>query len=164
MNTVIIHTLRKRPIPEVQGQVKDQGQGQGQDLKQDTGQGQNQHHLKTLKIKSSERQIYVMLLLVSFTFLVLTTPACVFILYVMFVDYEKSASSFAEYYLFYHVGQKAPYTNNAINFFLYVTSGHKFRRDLIRLFCKRNREQTARASKASTQMSAITEDWIFSHN
>ena len=164
MNTVIIHTLRKRPIPEVQGQVKGQGQGQVKGQKQDTGHGQNEHHLKTLKMKSSERQICIMLLFVSFTFLVLTTPACVFILYVMFVDYEKPASSFEEYYLFYHVGQKALYTNNAINFFLYVTPGHKFRRDLIRLFCKRNRKQTAHASEASTQMSAITENWIFSDN
>ena len=56
MNTVIIHTLQKRSQ-----WVTSQGHGQGQSQGQST--------------KNTERQIYIILLLVTFGFLILTTPA-----------------------------------------------------------------------------------------
>ena len=117
MNSVIIHTLRKRSLGNI-GRSKGQGQSEGQ----------------TPKLKSSEKQIYILLLLVTFAFLILTTPGYAMVMYVNFVDYTKSPKSFAEYYLVYHIGQKTYFTNYGINFFLYVISGHRFRSDLINIF------------------------------
>ena len=85
------------------------------------------------KIKNAEMQMFVILLLVTFTFLILTTPAYLLFIYVMFVNYEESAESFADFTLFYSVAQKTYYTNYAMNFFLYVISGKKFRADLVQL-------------------------------
>ena len=123
MNSFIIHTLRNRPqLTNLRSQ--NQGQCEGQS----PGEGQ------TPKLKSSEMQVYIILLLVTFGFLILTTPAYALFVYMMFYNYEKSAFSFAEFNLFYSVAQKTYYTNYAINFFFYVISGKKFRSDLINLF------------------------------
>ena len=119
MNSVIIHTLRKRSQwivsrPQSQGQGKSQGQS----------------------TRSSERQIYITLLLVTFTFLVLATPMYVFLFWDKFAP-GTTPYFYASYHLFYNVVQKVYYTNNAINFFLYIMSGQKFRTDLLKLFrCK----------------------------
>ena len=130
MNCFIIHTIRNRAkLKEIQPLREEKGQDQGQ------GRGEGQ------KVKSSETQIYVILLLVTFAFLILTTPAYVLFIYVMFVDYGKTPDSFAGFYLFYNVGQKTYYTNYGINFFLYVISGGKFRADLIKLFKSKTDKQ-----------------------
>ena len=70
----------------------------------------------------------------------------------MVFDYTKTSTRLAGYYLFYHIGQKAFYTNNGINFFLYVASGKKFRGDLLNLFWKKRNVEILNASK-STEMS-----------
>ena len=121
MNCVIIYTLRNRTVKNV---PQGQSQGQGQ------------------KVKSSESQIYMILLLVTFAFLILTTPAYIVFLYIMFVDFNRSPNDFAGFYLFYNVAQKAHFTSNGINFFLYVISGGKFREDLVKLLkCKLKRKE-----------------------
>ena len=126
MNTVIIHTLRKRSqstltMSDTQGQVH------------------NIRHGQTVKIKNSESQIYIMLLVVTFGFLILITPGYLIVLYVLVVDYTKTPQLYAGYYFFYHFGSKLYYTNSGINFYLYVISGQKFRSDLVNLFrCKKN--------------------------
>ena len=121
MNSVIIQVLHKRSIS---GIMKSEEKGHNRS--------------QILRMKKSERQIFVILLLVTFGFLVLTTPAYAGILYVNFVDFTKSAYSFAQFQLFYSLAQKLYYTNYGINFYLYVISGKKFRTDLINLleFCK----------------------------
>ena len=53
--------------------------------------------------------------------------------YTKLYDYMKTPYSFAGFYLFYSVAQKAYYTNFGINFYLYVISGQKFRSDLVKL-------------------------------
>ena len=53
-------------------------------------------------------QIYITLLLVTFSFLVLTTPGYVILLYIMKVDYDKSPKVFAEFYFSDNIGQKTP--------------------------------------------------------
>ena len=115
MNGFIIHTLKARST-----NFGKQGQGQSE--------GQ------TTRMKSTEKQIYVTLLLVTFGFLVLTTPAYLLLLYILLIGYGDTPRKFAGYYLFYHVAQKTLFTNNAINFFFYVMSGQKFRTDLLKLF------------------------------
>ena len=117
MNSVIIHTLRTRSIPNVTGSEV-QGQGKGQ----------------TSNIKNTEKQIIVMLLLVTFGFLILSSPCYAMLMYSRYVNIEKSPKFFAGYYLFFSVGQKTYYTNFGINFYFYVISGKKFRSDLVRLF------------------------------
>ena len=117
MNCFIIHTIRQRSALNLMRSVS-QGQREGQ----------------TLKMKNSEMQMFVTLLLVTFGFLILMTPPYVLFVYVNYVNYEKSAYDFAGFSLFYSVGQKTYYTNYAINFFLYVISGKKFRDDLVQLF------------------------------
>ena len=117
MNCVIIYTLRKRSEFKAQ-QTKEQDQGQSE--------GQPP------KMKNSERQIYVILLLVTFSFLILTIPGYLFMLYTLLYDYQKSPEAFAGFHLFYNIGHKTYNTNYGINFFLYVMSGQKFRTDLIK--------------------------------
>ena len=132
MNSVIIHTLRKRSKFT---------------LTSSNGQGQS------TKIKNSERQIYIMLLVVTFGFLILITPAAIMVFYARVVDYAKSPKVYAGYYFFFHFASKWYYTNNGVNFFLYVIAGQKFRSDLVQLFqCRRNRRKTL----VSNSMSAVS--------
>ena len=124
MNSVIIHTIRSRGKQNLQ---MSNNQGQGHD-----------------------RQVFAILLLVTFGFLILVTPVYLFFLYTHLVDYEKTAKSFAEFQLFYSVSQKMYYTNYGINFYLYVISGQKFRTDLIRLFCKQREHSEKKSDEFSS--------------
>ena len=74
-----------------------------------------------------------MLFLVTFGYLILTTPPKVLIFYLNFYS-GHTAYYYAGLHLFYQIGEKTLYTNHAINFFLYVMSGQKFRTDLKNLF------------------------------
>ena len=135
MNSFIIHTIRNRNNGDIRS--GNQGQTEGQDS----------------KVRNSEMQIYVILLLVTFGFLILMTPSYVLFVYVMFVDYEKTAYSFAGFILFHSVAQKTYYTNYGINFYLYVISGQKFRSDLMQLFkCNRERWSELYNSSTSTRL------------
>ena len=84
-----------------------------------------------------------MLLLVTFAYLVLVTPGQIYAaLYLNVIAPKiKTARVYVGIYLFYHIVHKLAPTNNAINFFLYVIFGHKFRDDLLSLliFWKRKR-------------------------
>ena len=82
MNGVIIHTLRTRSIKNL---VKFRNLGQGQN------EGQ------ALKMKSIERQIYVTLLLVTFGFLILTTPSKILPLYVQAFGFGDTPTKFTEF-------------------------------------------------------------------
>ena len=115
--------------------------GQGHNNK---GQGLNQ------KVKKSERHIFVTLLFVTFAFLILSTPAYSYLLYVVLYDYETSPQSFANFILFESIQRNVYISNYAINFFLYVISGRKFRSDLRRLF--RCHIETTEASSSQTKV------------
>ena len=119
MNCVIIQTLQKRSSSA---------------LRKTEGKGQDQSQGRSARMQSAERQIYITLLLVTFGFLILLTPAYIFYLYQMFYDYDQTPRDFAVFYLYNSISQKTIYTNNGINFFLYVLSGQKFRSDLAGLF------------------------------
>ena len=123
MNSVIIHTIRKSFNIKGKRTGNEEGQGQSE------GQG-----------KSSEMQVYATLLLVTFSFLILTTPAYAYYLYVNFFDYTKTVYRYAGFHLLGHASQKGLHTNYAVNFFLYVISGKKFRGDLVKLFKCNNRK------------------------
>ena len=95
MNCVIIQTLRNRSANSL-------ALGQGQSQLDNEG--------STFKIKNTEAQIYIMLLLVTFGFLILVSPSYVFLLYSIVYNYKKSPQSFAGYYLFLQIAQKVYYT------------------------------------------------------
>ena len=119
MNAVIIHTLRQRAnmkLIDFDNQAKGQNGG------------------KNSKMKSSETQIYVTLLMVTFGFLILTTPPYILSLFIPVVNFSETPKRFAGFYLSFQVAQKTFFTNNCINFFFYVMSGQKFRTDLVNLF------------------------------
>ena len=123
MNSVIIHKLRTRSIatPEI------------------TQTQHSQDGISKLRSKNSEIQVFVILLLVTFSFLILTTPAYLFFLFVMLMDFSKTPRLAAGYYLFYNMAHKMQVTNHGINFFLYVISGKKFRTDFKILFLTSNK-------------------------
>ena len=143
MNSVIIHTLRNRNGPKRESNIstisqnRDQGQSQGQ--------GQN------FKIKNSQKQIFAILLLVTFGFLILTTPAYLFFIFNMFIDFTVSPKVFAAYHLFSNIAQKLHFTNHGINFFFYVISGQKFRTDLVKLFKIKAGNLTSNLLPSSTE-------------
>ena len=132
MNSFVIYTLRRRSKNNLQ-RSKCQGQSQGD--------------------KQYQRQIYVMLLLVPFAFLVMTTPVYVTILWQSF-NFRPTPKLIATSYFLFSVTDKIYFTNNGINFFLYVMSGQKFRTDLRNLFtyCKsqNSNPQSIRISEAQT--------------
>ena len=145
MNSVIIHTLRQRSLLKIKHEISTKESSVS-----------NDNHRSNFR--SSETQIFAILLLVTFGFLLLTTPAYAFFLYVKFVNYHKSPESFAEFYLFYNFAHKLYYTNYGINFFLYVISGKKFRSDLVKLFRKKSAKPGENSVDRNTVSSSIEFD------
>ena len=123
MNSVIIHTLKNRFMLKITN-----GSAHSQSHLQSQSQGQNSNN------KSTEGQIYVILLLVAFSFFFLISPYYAFHLCTFLVDFTKSPKALAGRSMFFQIMHKMYFTNNAINFFISVISGHKFRNDLINLF------------------------------
>ena len=115
MNCVIVKRVRSSR------QMFEGTEGQGE-LK---GQGKSRQN----KMKNTENQLTVMLLLVTTLFLILMIPTYIRFLYTSFVT-RDTPSKYASLMLFYHVSHKLYNTNNGINFFLYCISGQKFRNDL----------------------------------
>ena len=143
MNSVIIHTLCSRSklnLRESQGQI---------------GKGQ------TPITKNTERQIIAMLLLVTFGYLICVTPGYLVLFYTMFVDFTKSPKTYAEFTLVQSIGQKMFFTNFGINFYLYVISRHKFRKDLMSLcknifYCCKTANRPSEMSATSSHMGLST--------
>ena len=128
MNSVIIHKIRHRSLSTSVRNAKG--------------------------AKNAESQLFAILLLVTFAFLILTTPGYFLFLFIMFVNFFETAQLFAGYYLLYSVAQKLHVTNHGINFFLYVISGQKFRTDLVNLF--RFKQAASEISKLNrTELSVV---------
>ena len=127
MNSVIIHRIR------LSTKLKNKKLVVNADERLDEAKGYSN------KSKNSEGQVFTILLLVSFGFLILTTPGYLLFLFGMLVDFNATPQLFAGYYLFYNVAQKMHYTNHGINFLFYVISGRKFRTDLMKLFIRKDK-------------------------
>ena len=128
MNCVIIYNLHKRP-KFLTNKSDSLGEGQEQDKGQDHNQGQSH-------TRHQEKQIITMLLVVTFSFLILMIPAYSRLFYTQLVDFRSSPKLYAGFHLFSAIGNRCYYTNFGINFYLYVISGQKFRSDLVGLFRK----------------------------
>ena len=127
MNSIIIHKIRTRSV------FKKEGSSQG-----DPNSGEQP------KIKSTEIQMFAILLSVTFAFLLLTTPSYIFFLYARLVDFSRTPDQFARYYIFYNFSHKSSISNHGINFFLYVISGRKFRSDLRNIFSFKRTEKKSK--------------------
>ena len=127
MNSVIIHTLRKRSKQSLL-----------------ESPCQTETSAQSLKSKQAEKQIITILLLVTFMFLLLNFPLRSLVYYLNFSSGD-TPKYYAGLHLFFQIGDKSFYTNHGVNFFLYVMSGQKFRTDLINLFiCKeQNKNKSA---------------------
>ena len=141
MNSVIIHTLRKRSLlrlleSELEGQTE----------------------IQNLKSKTSEKQICTMLILVTFAYLILNIPTRALILYINASSGGDTAYCYAGFHLFYQIGDKSSVTNHGINFFLYAMSGQKFRTDLKNLFSSRHSNRNKFSSNPHTISSSISSD------
>ena len=102
MNSVIIHTLRKRSMFIMKPEVRSRSRS------------------KLQSKKPQRKKTYAILLLVAFSFFILITPLYVCLLYMRFVDFTRNPKSYAEFYLdlFCNIAHKMFFTNNGINFFL----------------------------------------------
>ena len=77
-----------------------------------------------------------MLLLVTFAFLIFYIPGISMVFYINYI-HGTTPYFYASQHFVFHFGEKSYFSNHAINFFLYVISGQKFRNDLVKLFrCK----------------------------
>lgn len=81
-----------------------------------------------------DKQLSKLLLVVSFTFLVLTLPQYIRYTAYVFINHQSDYVTFANYVLFYNLSQKLFMTNDAINFLLYCIGGTRFRGDLRKIF------------------------------
>ena len=116
MNSVIIHTLRKRlKLKLLETPVESQTEGQN------------------LKTKQTEKQIFTTLLIITFVLLALNNTTRALVFYLNFYS-ANTAYYYVGLHLFYQMGGKSFCSNHGINFFLYVMSGQKFRKDLKDLF------------------------------
>ena len=113
MNIVIINILHKRSQSSLMKSIRSQGQGHTQ------GQGHNENSCQG-QVKNTDQQIYTMLLLVTFSYLVLNTPAYIMLLYINLVNPLQSPYFYAAYILFVQVGEKAQTTIlELISFFMF---------------------------------------------
>ena len=85
-----------------------------------------------------DKQLIVMLMLVTFALLILTAPQYARYLLYTLIDRKSSSRRFAYYIGFAHISNKLIFCNHSINFFLYCCGGSKFRREtMFLLTCRR---------------------------
>ena len=132
MNSIIIYTLRKRSKSKIL---------------ESSRSTQRKIEIQSLKRQHFEKQVFTMLLLVTFMYLIFTVTMRAFVFYGNFYT-GNTASYYAGLHLIHQVGTQAFYTNHAINFFLYVLSDRKFRTDLMNLFIpvKTNKNEIRRTT------------------
>ena len=114
----------------------------------------------TQKQSNRDRQITIMLLVVTFTLLLLTGPQYSRYVIFKFVDPISSPARNAFYVFMYHVTNKLIFTNSAINFFLYSLAGSKFRSETAKIlmyFCQSSKNsQSRRANSVHPTLSSQT--------
>ena len=90
-------------------------------------------------MKSTEKQLTIMMLLVTTLFLILLCPAYVRFIYLTFAS-RDTPLQYANSMLLYQITFKLYTTNSGINFLLYCISGKKFRSDLMEILCSSKTE------------------------
>ncbi|XP_067650872.1 probable G-protein coupled receptor 139 [Haliotis asinina] len=84
-------------------------------------------------------RLTIMLLTVSFTFLLTTLPMNISIIASDFLNTNGHDNAvMSKFRLVRTISQLLMYLNHSINFFLYCATGQKFRNEVIRMFCGKN--------------------------
>ena len=102
------------------------------------------------RFKNVERQLTIMLLLVTTLFLILLIPTYIRFIYTSFVK-GTTPSRFAGHELFTRVSHNLYITNSCINFFLYCISGKKFRNDLRDILCSNRNSMLSSSNKRTDE-------------
>ena len=117
MNCVIVKTVRNsRTMFGNKNTATGTTTNQGMETRQST-------------MKNAERQLTIMLLLVTTLFLILLCPTYIRFIHVAFVK-RDTPLEYANSMFLYQITSKLYATNSGINFLLYCISGQKFRSDL----------------------------------
>ncbi|KAK3600160.1 hypothetical protein CHS0354_029348 [Potamilus streckersoni] len=108
--------------------------------------------------RERENKMTVVLLVVSFTFLLTTQPLSLCILFTAFwnaTDYVE----FTRFSLIETIATLLMYTNHSINFFLYCATGKKFRKQFRALLCSFCTERSSRRNFASDSKRSMTTNY-----
>ena len=149
LNILIITTIRNRR-KNFPGEAENKKPSANQEEMQG-GQG---------KDSVRERNLTVMLMLVSFTLLALTMPMYIRLMVYSFVDTMSSVNTYALYTFMWNLTSKLFFTNNCCNFLLYCLGGTKFRQDLLSLFpcfLKSTSGKSRSLSSLATTVSVVSE-------
>lgn len=98
------------------------------------------HRNRTDSRQQFHQRLTAMLLSVSFSFLVCTSPKVIFMsireyAFQFIVDGRVNYQGYASYLMASRISDFFLYLNHSINFFLYSIHGQRFRRELRRMFC-----------------------------
>ena len=111
---------------------------------------------KSMKI--AEKQLTIMLLLVTTLFLILLCPTYIRFIYLSFIQMDTPLK-YANSMFFFQISFKLYATNSGINFLLYCISRKKFRGDLKEILCSgrfSNRSATRRKDKSESNATEIS--------
>ena len=114
--------------------INEVGQGREKPQRNMLGGEQRDHSSGS---RDQERQLIVMLLCVSFVFLVLTLPIYIRQMVYQFIDETTSPEAYARYIFFHFFTQGLYFTNSSVNFYLYCLTGSRFRNDLKTILCQK---------------------------
>jgi hypothetical protein len=105
------------------------------------GVGSSGNGLNRSVASESSARVTVMLLTISFTFLVFTLPMNVTVIHRAYLGFKAlSLQEEARYLLARTVSELLMYSNHSINFYLYLLTGHKFRQQLLNMLCPCKKE------------------------
>ncbi|XP_060066209.1 thyrotropin-releasing hormone receptor-like [Ylistrum balloti] len=101
--------------------------------------------------KDGNTKLTVMLLTISFTFLITTIPMNIVMIVtrVWQEDFKYDAALLAKCWLVRTIAELLMYLNHSINFFLYCATGQKFRNIVFRMVCRRSNSNTSNVSDHS---------------
>ena len=103
--------------------------------------------------RSIEVQLTVMLILVSFLFVILLLPFEIREIYYSYVSKAETPKQYTVFLFIFDITYELYNLNYGINFFLYFVSGTKFRRDLLVLLGMKSRKRFR-----TTTVSSVTEN------
>ncbi|KAL4228498.1 hypothetical protein ACF0H5_011546 [Mactra antiquata] len=99
---------------------------------------------------TQQKQITLMLLAVSLTFVLLVMPNCIFFVARQYWTWKETQLGIAQYYLVYQIVFLLSDLNHAVNFYLYCLSGRKFRQKFINVLCFKRNAQLFRAPSVNS--------------
>ncbi|PVD38044.1 hypothetical protein C0Q70_00654 [Pomacea canaliculata] len=104
--------------------------------KQSLTEVKEQEARPSIRRRKESRQITIMLLFVTVTFLILVGPMGVMLVTQERIQAKASFHDLAVVHLVRTIVDCLTYTHHAINFLLYCLSGGKFRREVLRIVCR----------------------------